>query len=120
MSTFSIDLEDFGGTPLFYSHCSKTWPNVVHVNIISGDGMSVQVITYGYKKSITILTAGIRPMIKFNIAQARDWFHQEVMWPLQICLQLSTYFVLDLDRIHHCPHALLLQSDTYGLPKGNQ
>ena len=34
--------------------------------------------------------------------------------------QLSTLSALDLDRIHHLPHALLPETNTYLVPEGNQ
>jgi len=82
--------------------------------------MTVFVINHGIIKSIRIHTAGIGPMIKFDVDTPRDWFRQKVMWKLAIRYQLSTLSVLDLDHVHHLPHALLLEKDTYCLPEGNQ
>jgi len=41
--------------------------------------MTVLVVNHGIIKSISILTAVIRPMIKFDVDKLRDCFHQEVM-----------------------------------------
>jgi hypothetical protein len=46
--------------------------------------MIVLVINHGIKKSMSILTAVIRPMIKFNVDKPWDYFRQEVMWTLAI------------------------------------
>jgi len=82
--------------------------------------MNVLVVNHGIIKSISILTAVIRPMIKFDVDNPRDCFRQEVKWTLAIRSQLSTLSALDLDRVHHLPHALLLEKDAYCLPEGNQ
>jgi hypothetical protein len=82
--------------------------------------MTVLVVNHGIIKSISILTAVIRPMIKFDVDKPRDCFRQEVKWTLAIRYQLSTLSALDLDRVHHLPHALLQEKDTYCLPEGNQ
>jgi hypothetical protein len=59
-------------------------------------------------------------MIKFDVDKPRDYLRQEVKWTLAIGYQLSTLSALDLDRIHHLPHALLPEKVTYCLPEGNQ
>jgi hypothetical protein len=82
--------------------------------------MTVLVVNHGIIESISILTAVIRPMIKFDVDKPRDCFRQEVKWTLAIRHQLSTLSALDLDRVHHLPHALLPEKDTYCLPEGNQ
>jgi len=46
--------------------------------------MTVLVVNHGIIKSISILTAVIRPMIKFDVDKPRDCFHQEVKWTLAI------------------------------------
>jgi len=82
--------------------------------------MTVLVVNHGIIESISILTAVIRPMRKFDVDKPRDCFQQEVKWTLAIRYQLSTLSALDLDRVHHLPHALLPEKDTYCLPEGNQ
>jgi len=82
--------------------------------------MTVLVVNHGIIESISILTAVIRRIIKFDVDTPRDCFCQEVKWTLAICYQLSTLSALDLDRVHHLPHALLPEKDTYCLPEGNQ
>jgi hypothetical protein len=47
--------------------------------------MTVLVVNHGIIKSISILTAVIRPMIKFDVDTPWDCFHQEVKWTLAIC-----------------------------------
>jgi len=47
--------------------------------------MTVLVVHHGIIKSISILTAVIRPMIKFDVDKPRDCFSQEVKWTLAIC-----------------------------------
>jgi len=47
--------------------------------------MTVLVINHGIMKSISILTAVIRLMIKFDVDKLRDCFRQEVKWTLAIC-----------------------------------
>jgi hypothetical protein len=49
-----------------------------------GGYMTVLVVNHGIIKSIRILTAVIRPMIKFDVDEPRDCFRQEVMWTLAI------------------------------------
>jgi hypothetical protein len=85
-----------------------------------GGYMTVVVVNHGIMKSISILTAVIHPMIKFDVDKPRDCFHPEVKWTLDIRYQLSTVSSLDLDRVDHLPHALLPEKDNYCLPEGNQ
>jgi hypothetical protein len=47
--------------------------------------MTVLVVNHEIIKSISILTAVIRPMIKFDIDKPQDCFCQEVQWTLAIC-----------------------------------
>jgi hypothetical protein len=47
--------------------------------------MTTLVITNGIIKSISILTAVIRLMIKFDVDKLRDCFLQVVKWTLAIC-----------------------------------
>ena len=74
--------------------------------------MTVLVVNHGIMKSISILTAVIRPMITFDVSNPRDCFRHLVKWTLAIGWQLWTISALDLDRIHHLPHALLKEKDT--------
>jgi len=46
--------------------------------------MTVLVVIRGIIKSICILTAVIRPMIKWDVDKPRDCFRQEVKWTLAI------------------------------------
>jgi len=46
--------------------------------------MTVLVVNHGIIKSISILTAVICPMIKFEVDNLRDCFCQEVQWTLAI------------------------------------
>jgi hypothetical protein len=46
--------------------------------------MTVLVVNHGIIKSISILTAVIRPMIQFDVDKPRDCFRQEVKWTLAI------------------------------------
>jgi len=46
--------------------------------------MTVLVGNHGIIKSISILTAVIRPMIKFDVDKPQDCFRQEVKWTLAI------------------------------------
>ena len=46
--------------------------------------MTVLVVNDGIIKSIVILTAVIRLMIKFDVHKPRDCFHKEVKWTLAI------------------------------------
>jgi len=82
--------------------------------------MTVVVVIHGIIKSSSILTAVIRPMIKHDADKPQDCLRQEVKWTLAICYQLSTISGLDLDSVHHLPHALPPEKDTYCLPKGNE
>jgi len=82
--------------------------------------MTVRVINHWIIESISILTADIRPMIKFDVDKPWDCFPQEVQWTLSIRYELLTLSALDLDCVHHLPHALLQEKDTYCLPEGNQ
>jgi hypothetical protein len=47
--------------------------------------MTILVVNHGIRKSISILTAVISPMIKFDVDNPRDCFHQELKWMLAIC-----------------------------------
>jgi len=62
--------------------------------------MTVLVVNHGIIKSISILTAVIRPMIKSHVDKPRDCFRQKVMWTLAISWQLSTLSAFALDRLH--------------------
>ena len=55
-------------------------------------------------------------MMKFDVGKPRDCFRQELKWMLAIHWQLSTLSALDLDRVHHLPHALPQEKGTYCLP----
>jgi len=46
--------------------------------------MTILVINHGIIKSISILTAVIRPMIRLDVDKPRDCFRQEVKWRLAI------------------------------------
>jgi len=59
-------------------------------------------------------------MIKFDVDTPRDWFCHEVKLTLGVREQLSTLSALDLGPVHHLPHALLQEKDTYCQPEGNQ
>jgi hypothetical protein len=74
--------------------------------------MTIVVVNYGLIKSISILTAVIRRMIKFDVDNPPDCFRQEVNWTLAISYQLATISALDLECIHHLLHALLHETDT--------
>jgi len=50
--------------------------------------MTVLVINHGIIKSISILTAIIHPIIKFDVDKQQNCFHQEVKWTLAIHSQL--------------------------------
>jgi hypothetical protein len=82
--------------------------------------MTILVVNHGIIKSISKLTAVIRPMIKSDVDKQRDCLCQEVKWQLAICYPLSPLSALDLDPVHHLAHALLLEKDTYCPPEGNQ
>ena len=82
--------------------------------------MTVLVVNHGIMKSINILTAVIRPMIKFDVDKLLDCLRQEVEWMLAIREQLSTLSALDLGPVHHLPLALLQEKDTYCRPEGNK
>jgi hypothetical protein len=81
--------------------------------------MTVVVVNHGIIESTSIITAVIGPMIQFDVDKPWDCFRQEVKWRLAIRYQLSTLSALDLDHVHHLPHALLPEKDTYCLPEGN-
>jgi hypothetical protein len=82
--------------------------------------MTVLIVNHGMKKNLIILSAVIHPMIKYDVDNLWDCLRQEVKWTLAISYQLSTLSALDLDRVHHLPHGLLLEKDTDCLPEGNQ
>jgi len=46
--------------------------------------MTVLVVNHGIMKSISIVTAVIRPMIKFDVYKPWDCLRQEVKWTLAI------------------------------------
>jgi hypothetical protein len=75
--------------------------------------MTVLVVNHGIIKSTSMVTTVIRAMINFEVDTPRDCLHQKVKWMLVIHYQLSTLSALDLDRVHHHPHALLSEKDTY-------
>jgi len=82
--------------------------------------ITVLVINDGITKSISILPAVIHSMTKFVVDQPWDWFHQGVQWTLDIREQNSTLSLVDLDLVHHLPHALLQDRASSCLPEGNQ
>jgi len=47
--------------------------------------MTVLVVNDGIIKSISILTAVIRPIMKFDVDQLQDCFCPEAKWTLAIC-----------------------------------
>jgi hypothetical protein len=82
--------------------------------------ITVLVVNHGIIKSISIITAVIHPMIKYDVDQPLDGFRQEAKWMLAIRDQFSTLSALELRRIHHLSHAQLPEKHTYCLPDGNQ
>jgi len=80
--------------------------------------MTVLVVNDGIIKSISILIAVIRPMIKFDVDKLQDCFWQEVKWTLAIRYQLLTLSALDLNFVHHLPHTLLLEKILIVCQKG--
>ena len=82
--------------------------------------MTVLVVNHGIINSISILTAVIRSMIKFDVDKPQDCFRQEVQWTLAIRSPLSILSAFDLDRVHHLRHAPLQETDNYFLPGRNQ
>jgi hypothetical protein len=82
--------------------------------------MTVLVVHHGIIKSMIIHTAVIQPMINFHLDPPQDCFLMEAMWTMAIRYQLSTLSALDLGRVHHFPHALPQEKDTYCLAEGNQ
>jgi len=62
----------------------------------------------------------IRPMMKIDVEKLPDCSHLEVLGTLAICEHLLTISAFDLDHVHHLPHALHEENDTYCLPEGNQ
>jgi hypothetical protein len=59
-------------------------------------------------------------MMKLDVDKPWDCFRQEVKWMLAIHWQLSTLSALDLDCVHHLPHALPQEKGTNCLPDGNK
>jgi hypothetical protein len=88
--------------------------------MISGKGIFILVMNLGTMKCVSIHTADSRPVIQFDVDTLGDGLRQEVKWTLAFHYQLVTHSALDFDRIHHHPHSLLLKTDTYCLPEGNQ
>jgi len=78
------------------------------------------VVIDGIIKSITIYSAVGRLVMKLDIDTPRDTVHQQLQSMLPILQQLSTLSGLDLDHVHHLPHALLQEYDTDCSPDGNQ
>jgi hypothetical protein len=75
--------------------------------------MIILVVNHGIIESISILTVVIHPMIKFDVDTPQDRVSQEVKWTLAIRYLLLTLSALDLDPVHHLPHTLLPEKDTY-------
>ena len=46
--------------------------------------MTVLVVNHGIVKSISILSAVIRPKIKFDVDKPRDYYRKEAKWTLAI------------------------------------
>ena len=78
--------------------------------------MTVLIVNVGIVKLFSNIPADICLMIKFDVVKLRDCYRQEVKWTLAIRYQHSTLSALDLDRVHHLPHALLPEKDTSCLP----
>jgi len=68
--------------------------------------MTVLVMNGGMMESISIPSPVIRRMTTFHIDLPEHCFWQEVQCAPAICQQLSTLSALDLDCVHHLPHAL--------------
>jgi hypothetical protein len=71
--------------------------------------ITILVVGHGIIKSISILTVVIHTMIKFDVDILRECFRQGELWTLAICSQPLTLPGLDLDHVHHLPHALLTE-----------
>jgi hypothetical protein len=69
--------------------------------------MAVIDINDGIIECISILTADIHPMMKFDVDKPRDSLSHEITWVLAIVYQWSNRSALDFDRGHHLPHGQL-------------
>jgi hypothetical protein len=59
-------------------------------------------------------------MIKVDGDKSQDCFHQDVKSTLAIPFQLLTLSALDFNSVHHLPHTLLAEKDSYYLLDGNR
>jgi hypothetical protein len=82
--------------------------------------MTILAVNHGMIKSISILTAVIHQIVKFDVDKPRDCFCQKVKLTLAIRLQFSKLSAFDLDHVHHLPHALPKEPATYCLAQRNQ
>jgi len=82
--------------------------------------MTILVVNHEIIKSIRIRTAVSCQMIKFHLDIPEHSFRQVVKCMMAIRWQHLTLSALDSGRVHHLPHALLHEKDTYCLPEGNQ
>jgi hypothetical protein len=82
--------------------------------------ITILVVNHGIIKSISILTAVIGPMIKFDRGNRQDCFRDYVMGMPAIRFQIWTLSPFNLDHGPHLPDALLLENDTYCLPEAKQ
>jgi hypothetical protein len=82
--------------------------------------MAILVINHGIIKFISIPTADITAKSKFDVDTSRDFVHQEVKLTLAVRYQLSTLSGLDLDHVHHLPHALPQEKGIQCLPEWNE
>jgi hypothetical protein len=69
--------------------------------------MTIHVVNHGVIKSISTHPTVIRPLTEFDVDSTGDCLRHEVKWTLDIRYELSTLPALDLDHVHHFPHALL-------------
>jgi len=82
--------------------------------------MTVFVVDHRFINCISIVITVIRSMIKFDVDEPWYCISPQVKWTLAMRYQLATLSALDLDLVHHLPHALLPEQDTYCLPDGTQ
>jgi len=79
---------------VFFCHSRNAWRNAVQVNRNHWWGyMTVIVTNRGNITYTSTLTAGICPMIKYDVDIRRDCFHKEVKWTLATHFQLATLCV---------------------------
>jgi len=121
LPAFSVDLEAFGWTPLFFCHSRRAWRNAAHVNMISGKciRLSLWSIMELYNPSAHLLQlfAWWHNLMWIILGNASTW-KWSGHWPFVSSFRLSLHCIWTTHTTFHTLRCK--ENDTNWLPEGNE